>query len=199
VNAREQQGEGIVERADNEQHWWGRRGFWAAALVTSLIAGGAPSALGAQDTRSSGPQGSSNGDQMGMAPGDWGGAVAVRRLDRLLTDVNATADQRSRIHAVFDRLRPDLQKAGQEWRTDLQTMRTALTAQPTVDRTGLEQARQDAARVFDSASRLFTGGLTDMAAVLNLDQREKLARELTAKWERSHYQGRAGTSNNHKR
>jgi Spy/CpxP family protein refolding chaperone len=125
-------------------------------------------------------------------PGGWQSmdpASIGRKLDAMvawvLSDIDASPDQRERIGAIFKGaandmlpLRQSHQKAREE---SLQ-----LFSAPTVDRARLETLRVQQMQLGDTASRRLLQSMTDAAEVLNADQRAKLV----AKWsERRRWRG----------
>lgn len=96
-------------------------------------------------------------------------------VDKMLTAVDATADQKTRIkeilHKGFESIAPLHEKLADTHR-DLHQLITA----PTIDRAALEQLR--AARVgdLDQASKVMVQTLADAAEVLTPEQRAKLGK-----------------------
>jgi Spy/CpxP family protein refolding chaperone len=178
----------------------GRSFLGAVTMSLAVLFGGAAS--NAAGTKAGGSErgaaASMDGNMM-MAPGHWSSSKMREHVDHWLDRVNATPEQRTRIHGILDRVRPQLQSASDDWHRDMQQLRTAMTGQ-TVDRKLAEQARQDAARVFDRASTTMTGVFADMSEVLTPAQRTQLGQQLSqARQERRSrmHEGRAGGSPTH--
>jgi Spy/CpxP family protein refolding chaperone len=101
-------------------------------------------------------------------------AMMRGHIDHLLTAVDATADQKTRIHAIFktafERLGPLHEKvAGVHG--DLHR----ILAAPTIDRAALEQLRAARLGDADEASKILVQAMADAAEVLTPEQRAKLA------------------------
>jgi Spy/CpxP family protein refolding chaperone len=145
------------------------RSRWAAAgaLTLAFTAGGLvlpPLAATAQSQASHA--------MMGGPQGMHGQMMA--HVARLLDAVDATPDQKARIHTILrDALAPmmDMRPA-----MDAAHRRLAqILAAPTVDRAALEQMRSEHMAMLDSASRRLVTALADAADVLTPEQRAKLA------------------------
>jgi len=94
-------------------------------------------------------------------------------LDHALTDVDATADQKSKVLAIFDKAANDLKEAPLiTFQTRLQVA-TILTS-PTIDRDKLEQLRAARITDIDNASKIIVKAVADAAEILNQDQRTRL-------------------------
>jgi len=109
--------------------------------------------------------------------GMGGGAMGGLMTDRLLTSVNASADQRSRIEAIMKAARDDLRSQRDAGRTLHQQM-AALLAAPTLDANAVEALRQQMQQQHDQASRRMTQAMLDAAAVLTPEQRAQLAQKM---------------------
>jgi protein CpxP len=91
-----------------------------------------------------------------------------------LADVDATADQKSRISAIMKAAANDLASVrGQE--RDLRRKSMELLAAPTIDRAQIEALRVQQMQLFDTVSRRMSQAMVDAAAVLTPEQRAKLA------------------------
>lgn len=95
-------------------------------------------------------------------------------LDRALTSVEATADQKTKILAIYDATAPQLKEAPVKMFQDRLALMTILTA-PTVDHAKLEALRASAISDLDGASKLLTKAIADAGDVLNQSQRTQLA------------------------
>jgi len=101
-------------------------------------------------------------------------AMMQAHIGKMLTEVNATPDQRSRINAIL--------KSGMESVAPLHAKFEAshgdlhrLLAAPTIDRGALEQLRAARMADLDEISKTVVGSLADAAEVLSPGQRAKLA------------------------
>jgi periplasmic protein CpxP/Spy len=126
-----------------------------------------------------------HGRAMGPAPqGGWLGgwhdadpAVAARRLDAmvsyLLAAVDATAEQRARIAAIFRRTAEELKGSRQQHMQARRQTMELLTA-PVIDRAALEKLRGDQIRLAEMTSQRMLQALVDSAEVLTTEQRAQL-------------------------
>ena len=97
-----------------------------------------------------------------------------RGFERMLTRINASADQRSKIHDIMKAAMSDLQ-AQHETTRSLRQQQMALFAQPTVNAQAVEALRQQMLQQHDLASRRWTQAMLDVSAVLTPDQRKQMA------------------------
>ncbi len=129
------------------------------------------------------------GHHRGFMGGEFGGPVDPevmnRRLDAMvsfaLADVDATADQKSRIGAIARQAAADLAPMRKTHR-DLRSKSSALLTQPTIDRAQLEALRAQQMQLGDAVSRRMLQAIEDAAEVLTPEQRGKLAQ----KWQARH-------------
>lgn len=109
-------------------------------------------------------------------------AFVNARVDDLLDDVDATPDQRTRIHALADRLLAE----GQALHADHEATHEALVAQwkaETVDRKVLHDLVDARADAFRKLAHDAVDAAADAHDVLTPAQREKLARK-AERWHR---------------
>jgi len=127
----------------------------------------------------------------GMGPhGGWsrmdGGAMpgmpwAGRGLERWLERIDASAEQRTRIRAIAEAARSDLQALrGQRHAHAEQAL--ALLARPEVDAAAAEALRQQMLRQHEQASARMMQALLEVARVLTPAQRATLAEQ----WRKRH-------------
>jgi len=111
---------------------------------------------------------------------------APRHLDwvvsRLLSDVNASGEQRIKVRAITDAALGDLQKFSRQ-HEDNHTALLAILRAPTVDRGKLESLRAQSVQGLDEASKRLSVALADLAEVLTPEQRQRLA-DSAEKWHR---------------
>jgi protein CpxP len=126
------------------------------------------------------------GPGMGMMGGGRG-------MERMLDSVNASAEQRSQIKAIFDRARTDMQAQHESGRALRQQM-MALFTQPVVDANAVEALRQQSLEHHDQASRRMTQAMVEASRVLSPEQRKQLADQAAKRSERMqrHWQERRG-------
>jgi len=106
-----------------------------------------------------------------------GGAGDGRMLERMLDGVNASADQRSRIHEIMKSAMTDLRAQRQASR-GLREQLTTLFAQPTVDARAVEAVRQQMLQQHDQSSRRWMQAMLDASVVLTPEQRVQLAEHM---------------------
>ena len=135
----------------------------AATLVLAAVGGLASTADAA-------PPPGGMGDPMMMmaAPG---------HLDRMLDDVNATADQRTQVKAIMDAARTDL-KAQHDAGRALGDQAMQLFTQPSVDARQAEALRQQMLSQHDQASKRMLQAMLDVSRVLTPDQRQQLGQKM---------------------
>jgi Spy/CpxP family protein refolding chaperone len=145
-----------------------RRLLLGAAFAATFVAGGLAftgAAAGAAE--------------IAMAHGGHGGmhAMMAGHIDKMLAEVDATPDQRARIHAI---LASAMQSMGplHERLAGTHGELHHLLAAPVIDRAALEQLRAARIADIDQASRTLVGALADAADVLSPAQRARLASEM---------------------
>lgn len=114
---------------------------------------------------------------------DWGGrhkfmrGYMEYRLDKVLTDVGASDDQKSKFKAIvtstIDEVRPD-REARKAMRDDI----IKLIEAPTIDRNAIETLRAKQMAQFEERSKTIAKAVADAAEILTPDQRKKLVEEL---------------------
>jgi periplasmic protein CpxP/Spy len=151
-----------------------------AAFTATFVAGGlvmssAPAAAVtmAMDQAGMGEM-SGMGGMHGMhGHGGMHGMMAAH-LDKMLTEVDATPDQKEKIKAImhkgFETIGPMHEKMA-DGHKQLHRLLTATT----IDRAALEQLRASEMSDFDQASRVMVQTMADAAEVLRPEQRAKLA------------------------
>ena len=96
------------------------------------------------------------------------------RADRMLKQVNATADQQAKIHTIIEAAAKDIDPIRKAMSGTRAQMRTLLTA-PQIDRTAIETLRAQRIAGMDQISQRMTKALADAADVLTPEQRQKLS------------------------
>ncbi len=99
-------------------------------------------------------------------------------LDQLLDQAQASPTQRAQAHQIFDAADVDLRQARAAERGDREQM-ARLFSQPTVDAVAVEAVRARIERRRDAESRRATQALIDVGMVLNAQQRQAIAGQLT--------------------
>lgn len=158
----------------------GRRWILATLGITAVAAGVAAYAQG-------GPGmgwGHHHGWSASMDPEE-----ASRRIDKMvewvLSDVNATADQKSRVAAIAKAALKDLQPLREQHRA-ARRQAVTLLSQRSIDRGALEQLRVQEMASAEAASKRVVQALADSAEVLTPEQRGQLAERVAARFERHH-------------
>jgi protein CpxP len=104
-----------------------------------------------------------------------------RRIDAMiayrLADVEATAEQKSRIASIMKGAANDLSPLRGQSR-ELRRRSMELLAAPTIDRSQLETLRVQQQQLHETISRRMLQAMTDAAEVLTPEQRAKLAEQL---------------------
>ena len=116
----------------------------------------------------------------GGGPGGGGPGMNERmqaRMDRILTDVGATDQQKAQIKTIWTGLGPQLKAAHQDRSKVREQMQQAMAA-ATIDTAAIEKLRQQSVQSIDRVSTLFTQGLVQTSQVLTPDQRQKALTEL---------------------
>ena len=110
----------------------------------------------------------------------WDGEKLERfvewKIDDMLAEVEATDDQRDRVHAIATAALADMSEFRDFKREGREALVAALT-QETVDRATLETLRQQKLETADQASQRLLTALADAADVLTPAQRAELAEE----------------------
>jgi Spy/CpxP family protein refolding chaperone len=116
----------------------------------------------------------------GRGRGGWHDAdpaVAARRLDAMvsymLAAVDATAEQRAKIVAIFKRAAEGLRGSRQQHMQARRQTMTLLTA-PVIDRAALEKLRGEQMRLAETTSQSLLQAMIDSAEVLTTEQRAQL-------------------------
>jgi protein CpxP len=99
------------------------------------------------------------------------------RMDRILTDVGATDQQKAQIKTIWTGLGPQLKAAHQDRGKIHEQLQQAMSA-ATIDAAAIEKLRQQSVQTIDRVSTLFTQGMVQTAQVLTPDQRQKALAEL---------------------
>jgi Spy/CpxP family protein refolding chaperone len=101
-------------------------------------------------------------------------ARADAMTDRMLSKLDATPEQRTRVEAIVQDAIQDLAHVRHDHLKNRQALVEALK-QPSVDREALQQIRQAELKLADSASDRLLNAIADAADVLTPEQRGKLA------------------------
>jgi len=138
----------------------------AATLVLAAVGGLASTADAAPPP--GGMDGMGGPMMMMAAPG---------HLDRMLDDLNATADQRTQVKAIMDAARTDLKSQHDAGRA-LGDQAMQLFTQPSVDARQAEALRQQMLTQHDQASKRMLQAMLDVSRVLTPEQRQQLGQKM---------------------
>ena len=100
-------------------------------------------------------------------------ARADAMTDRMLSKLEATPEQRTRVKSIVQDAIKDLAQAREDHLKNRQALVEVLK-QPSVDREALQQIRQAELKLADSASNRLLNAIADAADVLTPEQRGKL-------------------------
>lgn len=103
--------------------------------------------------------------------------LAGPALDRLLDDLNATAEQRSQLQQISQAAQAELKAPTEAARADHARL-AELFSQPTVDATAVEALRQQMLARHDTISKRMNSVLLDTAQVLTLEQRQRMVERI---------------------
>jgi periplasmic protein CpxP/Spy len=122
-----------------------------------------------------------------------GAALGGQMLERMLENVNATADQRTRIRDIMKAAMEDMRKQREAGR-GLRAQAMTLFTQPTVDAAAAEALRQQMMQQHDQSSRRWMQAMLDASAVLTPEQRAQMAERVKQRREmmERHYRERRG-------
>jgi Spy/CpxP family protein refolding chaperone len=157
---------------------WTIAGIAAASIA---LAGAALSWHG--HARAFGPgHGPMHGGWEQMDPETMGKRIEAMTAYRL-ADIDATAEQKSRITAIMKGAANDLASLRGQGR-ELRRKSMQLLAAATIDRAQLEALRVQQMQLHETVSRRMLQALTDSAEVLTPEQRAKLAERRLRRFER---------------
>lgn len=148
-----------------------RRWLAGATLAAAFVAGGMTLPLVAAYAQDA----AENGAMHGMMAHDHGGmhAMATAHVRKMLDQVGASAEQKSRIEAILRAGFAPMSGLHQDLAQAHASLHAILTA-PTIDRAALEQLRAAEVAKIDEATRTMTRSIADAAEVLTPDQRARL-------------------------
>ncbi len=124
----------------------------------------------------------------GMHGGLWGGNP--QPMQRLLSSIHATDDQKARIQKIMQKAASDMAGQRQAGRT-LREKARAIFAAPTVDANAAEQLRQQMLAQHDQNSRRMMAAMLEVSQVLTPEQRLQMAQHMPTNAGR-HGDGRRG-------
>ena len=151
-----------------------RRLLLGAAFAATFVAGGlvmtaAPVvAMAMEHGEGMGPM-SMMHDHAGMH------AMAEAHIEKMLTALDATPDQKEKIKSILHRGFEQIAPMHEKFAAAHGDLHRILTA-PTIDRAALEQIRAERMADFDQGSKVLAQTLADAAEVLSPEQRAKLGK-----------------------
>jgi Spy/CpxP family protein refolding chaperone len=145
---------------------WARRGVVAALALGAVAVTGAAVAQGGWGPGGWG-HGWGHGHRFGMGMGG-------HPFERMLEEIDATAEQETKIWEIVDGVRGEVRPVMREFRNTHEQLATLLAA-PTIDRAAVEKLRAERIAAVDQASQKLTTALVSAAEVLTPEQRAKLA------------------------
>jgi Spy/CpxP family protein refolding chaperone len=137
------------------------------ALALPAFAAGPESPMG---------MGPDHGGMMG-GPGMQEGMHPGMRMERMLTEVHATPEQRAQIRQIMQAAATDMKTQAEAGRA-LHLQMQQLLSQPTLDAAAIEAQRQRMSAHHDELSKRMTQALLDGARVLSPEQRKLLAERM---------------------
>ncbi|MDH4393871.1 MAG: periplasmic heavy metal sensor [Aquabacterium sp.] len=151
----------------------------AAAVLVAIVAMGTGRA-DAQPAMHDGQGRAQHAAHHRMAPGMGMGMPGMALPERLLDEVGATAEQKTKLREIYKAAADDLHAQHQFGRT-LQAQMLALLAAPQVDAAAAEALRQQQLARHDTATKRTLQAMLDAQAVLTPEQRAKLAERVAAR------------------
>jgi len=153
---------------------WSRRlivgGVAIAALAGVGVAGALSQDFGGMHRFGMGEGGMQQAAFRHHGPGFGMGGPGIGRM---LSGIDATAEQKDKLEAIMDTLHDDVRPIMRSFR-DTREELTDLLAAPTVDAAAVEKLRAERLAGVDEASKKVAAALVQAAAVLTPEQRAKL-------------------------
>jgi len=112
-----------------------------------------------------------------MAPG---GMMGPMLPERLLDEVGASAEQKTKVRDIFKAAQADMAKQHEAGRELRHQMMQAMTA-PQVDAAAIEALRQKQSAQHDAGSKRMVSAMLEASAVLTPEQRQKLAQRMKSR------------------
>jgi Spy/CpxP family protein refolding chaperone len=155
----------------------GRRKFFGGLAIGGLLGALAATSFNVWSQAQGGPDGGGRGcwghKRMSTMTPEQRAERADFATEWVLSRVNATEEQKTRIRAIVQDAIKDLGQVREQHMKDRQAFMEVLS-QPTVDRAALKQIRAAEMQLAETASDRFVTAIADAADVLTPEQRSKL-------------------------
>jgi periplasmic protein CpxP/Spy len=158
---------------------WTRRIAISALTLGALTVAG----LGYAASKGRGPDDMMGGpgfghmEHMGGPMGGFGADFMEFRMNKILDRVDATAEQKQKIKAIFEKTR-DAMEAERGQPDDMRQQMIDLLKAPTIDAAAVETLRANRTAKMEDRSKTMTSAIIEAANVLTPEQRVKLADEM---------------------
>lgn len=146
---------------------------WAAVAGLAAVLVGGFGAAGAMSGEFGGPGMGRHMTHANMGGRMGGMGFAGPGFGRMLDEIDATAEQETRIWAIVDAARGELRPMMREFR-DARGEIVKILGAGTIDRAAAETLRAERVAAMDEASKKMTAALLDAAEVLTPEQRARL-------------------------
>ena len=154
-----------------------RRKFFGGLAIGGLLGALAATSFNVWSQTQGGPDGGHRGcwghKRTGAVTPEERAARADFATQWVLSRVDATEEQKTRIQAIVQDALKDLSQVREQHMKNRQAFMETLS-QPTVDRAALKQIRASEMQLAESASDRFVTAIADAADVLTPEQRSKL-------------------------
>mgnify|MGYP001176993387 CR=1 FL=1 len=161
----------------------------AAAVLAAVTLSSATWAQ-AQPAPGPGAAGEHGPRHAGMHRTAPGGMRGMMLPDRLLEEVGASAEQKTKVREIFKAAQADMAKQHESGR-DLQRQMMQAMAAAQVDAAAVEALRQKQLAQHDASSKRMVGAMLEVQAVFTPEQRQKLAQRMKTRqdmMERHHHE-----------
>lgn len=158
----------------SRRRWWVLGGITAALLTLGACAQSGPGGH-------AGPGGWRGHHSMGAMTPEQVNARIDKGVDRALSRVDASADQKQKIAAIAKQAAADLRPLREQHLAARKRAADLLTA-PSIDRAALEKVRAEELLSAETLSRRMTQAIADAAEILTPEQRVKAREMMQRRW-----------------